>query len=156
MIVRDENAISPKPGSLKKRVSIWKISALFVLRMRYSFWKLLPNLADTRQVKSIAVNPSTDPLAYVQGEGGYWWAENIHFFTPRMHCIFPESICAKSGGWVTKTNLIPPRSLLAATAPLVTKHCRLAWFLPAPTNTMFNNILHELMGGSLHSFFHTS
>ena len=75
--------------------------------MRHSFSKLLPNLADTRQVKSIVVKPSTDQLAYVQGEGEHWLAENIRFFTPRMHCIFLERICTKSGGWVTKTNLIP-------------------------------------------------
>ncbi|MBT7914720.1 hypothetical protein HN588_12530 [Candidatus Bathyarchaeota archaeon] len=45
-------------------------------------FKLHPDLADERGVKSLSVNPSTGQLVYVQGEGGHWWSERVHFLHP--------------------------------------------------------------------------
>jgi hypothetical protein len=39
-------------------------------------------LADTPNLKSYAVHPSTGRIAYVQAEGANWWAERVHFLEP--------------------------------------------------------------------------
>jgi hypothetical protein len=45
-------------------------------------FKLHPDLSEERGVKSISVNPGTGQLVYVQGEGGHWWSEHVHFLHP--------------------------------------------------------------------------
>lgn len=47
-----------------------------------------PDLGETAKIKSIAVHPHSGQLAYVQGEGGNWWAENIHLLHPEDNLHF--------------------------------------------------------------------
>jgi len=70
----------PIPGTSLLSVTTGRHCWLFDRDKRN--FKLHPDLADERGVKSISVNPSTGQLAYVQGEGGHWWSERVHFLHP--------------------------------------------------------------------------
>jgi len=41
-----------------------------------------PRLGNERGVKCVAVHPDTGRIAYVQAEGGHWWAERIRLLDP--------------------------------------------------------------------------
>ena len=48
-----------------------------------------PDLADNIRVKSMALNPSTGQLAWVEAESENWWAERVHFLHPGHTLYLP-------------------------------------------------------------------
>jgi hypothetical protein len=45
-------------------------------------FRLHPQLGETGFVSGLSVNPVTGQIAYVQAEGGNWWAERVRFMNP--------------------------------------------------------------------------
>ena len=41
-----------------------------------------PDFAGQPEVKCISQHPETGQIVYIQGEGGHWWAERLHFLNP--------------------------------------------------------------------------
>ncbi len=49
-----------------------------------------PDLPDAERVKSIAVNPVSGQLVYVEAEGKEWWARRVHFLHPENVLYMPN------------------------------------------------------------------
>jgi len=85
----------PIPGTSLLSVTTGRHCWLFDRDKRN--FKLHPDLADERGIKSLSVNPSTGQLAFVRGEDGHWWSEQIYFLHPEHVIRFPGEHLYKVG-----------------------------------------------------------
>jgi Family of unknown function (DUF6528) len=83
----DGHDLYPVPGTAWLSVSTGHHCWLFD-RDRHNFIPH-PELADHARVKSIAVNPLTGRMAWVEAEGDNWWAERVHFLNPGNTLYMP-------------------------------------------------------------------
>jgi len=72
--------LSPVPGSPLMMVTTGNHCWLFDQDTRE--FRLHPVLGEMRGVTSVSCDPATGQLAYVQAEGGNWWAERVRFMQP--------------------------------------------------------------------------
>jgi hypothetical protein len=79
--------LSPIVGTPFLAVSTYPHCYLFD-RDKHTFG-LHSDLSDHKDVKCIAHHPTTGQIAYIQGEGGHWWAERVHFLNPSEQLHLP-------------------------------------------------------------------
>ena len=77
----------PVAGTAYLSISTWKHCWLF--DRDQSEFTLHPQLANEVDVKSIAVNPVTNQLAYVRADEGHWWSETVRLLDPDVNLHFP-------------------------------------------------------------------